>query len=100
MAGDFGDDVIDGGAGNDFISGGAGIDTLTGGAGADLFEIFDYSNNAFADTITDFETGDVIRLFQGFDGTNSILPTFIGTCLLYTSPSPRDRTRSRMPSSA
>ena len=27
------------------------------------------------------------------------LPTTI-TCLLYTSPSPRDRTRSRMPSSA
>ena len=25
---------------------------------------------------------------------------FSGTCLLYTSPSPRDRTRSRMPSSA
>ena len=25
---------------------------------------------------------------------------FICTCLLYTSPSPRDRTRSRMPSSA
>ena len=24
----------------------------------------------------------------------------MGTCLLYTSPSPRDRTRSRMPSSA
>ena len=24
----------------------------------------------------------------------------VGTCLLYTSPSPRDRTRSRMPSSA
>ena len=24
----------------------------------------------------------------------------ISTCLLYTSPSPRDRTRSRMPSSA
>ena len=23
-----------------------------------------------------------------------------GACLLYTSPSPRDRTRSRMPSSA
>ena len=27
-------------------------------------------------------------------------PTGTGTCLLYTSPSPRDRTRSRMPSSA
>ena len=26
--------------------------------------------------------------------------TYIKTCLLYTSPSPRDRTRSRMPSSA
>ena len=25
---------------------------------------------------------------------------FVGSCLLYTSPSPRDRTRSRMPSSA
>ena len=26
--------------------------------------------------------------------------TYFHTCLLYTSPSPRDRTRSRMPSSA
>ena len=26
--------------------------------------------------------------------------TIVGACLLYTSPSPRDRTRSRMPSSA
>ena len=30
--------------------------------------------------------------------TKSTVP--VGTCLLYTSPSPRDRTRSRMPSSA
>ena len=29
-----------------------------------------------------------------------IYPGFCRTCLLYTSPSPRDRTRSRMPSSA
>ena len=28
------------------------------------------------------------------------LPTQIGYCLLYTSPSPRDRQKSRMPSSA
>ena len=37
------------------------------------------------------------------DGTdlNHIMPgKSNGTCLLYTSPSPRDRTRSRMPSSA
>ena len=31
---------------------------------------------------------------QKMNGTNK------STCLLYTSPSPRDRTRSRMPSSA
>ena len=30
----------------------------------------------------------------------SVWQTGSGTCLLYTSPSPRDRTRSRMPSSA
>ena len=28
------------------------------------------------------------------------LPANVQACLLYTSPSPRDRTRSRMPSSA
>ena len=28
------------------------------------------------------------------------LPAWVANCLLYTSPSPRDRTRSRMPSSA
>ena len=28
------------------------------------------------------------------------LDVLSGSCLLYTSPSPRDRTRSRMPSSA
>ena len=31
------------------------------------------------------------------NGVNVVL---CGDCLLYTSPSPRDRTRSRMPSSA
>ena len=37
------------------------------------------------------------------DHTNQELPpkfTMLYACLLYTSPSPRDRTRSRMPSSA
>ena len=36
-------------------------------------------------------------------GTGEQMPTYPNTpntCLLYTSPSPRDRTRSRMPSSA
>ena len=34
------------------------------------------------------------------DGDSYVLTTGTGSCLLYTSPSPRDRTRSRMPSSA
>ena len=36
----------------------------------------------------------------GDNRINSQDSRYIGTCLLYTSPSPRDRTRSRMPSSA
>ena len=34
------------------------------------------------------------------DETKYSLTDHLQTCLLYTSPSPRDRTRSRMPSSA
>ena len=34
----------------------------------------------------------------GIDTANTVVLAII--CLLYTSPSPRDRTRSRMPSSA
>ena len=37
--------------------------------------------------------------FLGLIGPQGVLP-HVYTCLLYTSPSPRDRTRSRMPSSA
>ena len=37
--------------------------------------------------------------FLNIDGTGPIFGAIMG-CLLYTSPSPRDRTRSRMPSSA
>ena len=39
-----------------------------------------------------WHVGTAIELFHNF--------TLIHDCLLYTSPSPRDRTRSRMPSSA
>ena len=43
-------------------------------------------------------SGDLLE----WNGTNwvPINPIDVITCLLYTSPSPRDRTRSRMPSSA
>ena len=37
---------------------------------------------------------------QTVDGTKSFIPIQVNNCLLYTSPSPRDRSVSRMPSSA
>ena len=37
---------------------------------------------------------------QPITNTESITSTTTAPCLLYTSPSPRDRTRSRLPSSA
>jgi hypothetical protein len=42
-------------------------------------------------------TGTAWEALSGQLSSNLVYP---GTCLLYTSPSPRDRTRSRMPSSA
>ena len=41
---------------------------------------------------------DIRGLFAGSEGTLGIITEI--TCLLYTSPSPRDRQKSRMPSSA
>ena len=47
----------------------------------------------------------VAMIAVGYPGELSVLPDYLQQrelkpCLLYTSPSPRDRTRSRMPSSA
>ena len=53
---------------------------------------------------TDQNTGEVTTTTYDFMGrvvkTERSLTDQEGNCLLYTSPSPRDRTRSRMPSSA
>ena len=46
----------------------------------------------FNKKVNEFET---VRIFTG-----SKIPSRCNTCLLYTSPSPRDRQKSRMPSSA
>ena len=40
------------------------------------------------------------KSWQYIGDESEIFNVAINTCLLYTSPSPRDRTRSRMPSSA
>ena len=43
--------------------------------------------------------GENVVKAASFDGMDAYQLVFVN-CLLYTSPSPRDRTRSRMPSSA
>ena len=51
----------------------------------------------------DFENKDPTRKIPGYWDTvwtKEQWKDWLKTCLLYTSPSPRDRTRSRMPSSA
>ena len=60
-----------------------------------------------ADSIMPFEQHRDIFYLSGADQEETILVLFPDAtnpkhkdCLLYTSPSPRDRTRSRMPSSA
>ena len=43
-----------------------------------------------------YNQGTISKIIKRPKGLN----IFVKSCLLYTSPSPRDRTRSRMPSSA
>ena len=50
--------------------------------------------------ISDSGSGKKISLQEMNSRINDLLKNSIKSCLLYTSPSPRDRTRSRMPSSA
>ena len=45
-------------------------------------------------------TNSFLEEINKMDESINNLSEFIYICLLYTSPSPRDRTRSRMPSSA
>ena len=45
---------------------------------------------------TDERTDQLVN----FVGEGPVSQAQVADCLLYTSPSPRDRTRSRMPSSA
>ena len=48
--------------------------------------------------VVDAPAVSVMKLERADSYQRTVVHT--GTCLLYTSPSPRDRTRSRMPSSA
>ena len=50
--------------------------------------------------IGDFKEVEVIELLVKAGDTIKVDQSLITVCLLYTSPSPRDRQKSRMPSSA
>ena len=84
-----------------------------GGKNASLGEMISGLNSqgvrvpgGFATTAKAFESfldhsdlkNKINELLSNLDITN--IQELTKTCLLYTSPSPRDRTRSRMPSSA
>ena len=67
------------------------------------------ANNAFAmdmyETVAEVAPTNDNLFFSPFSISSALGMTLAGmdgetACLLYTSPSPRDRTRSRMPSSA
>ena len=72
------------------------IEDAIGTVGTTDLIAFCATDGLFCDKTIRFQDGaaqgQIIRVIDTNDN--------VGTCLLYTSPSPRDRTRSRMPSSA
>ena len=52
------------------------------------------------DCVTEIRMGNTVLVVSGFFKKDTTATAADKICLLYTSPSPRDRTRSRMPSSA
>ena len=70
-------------------------------------------NDNVKDMVNSLTSGDNVKAQDAFknalsdkigqaldDKRQSVATDWLNSCLLYTSPSPRDRTRSRMPSSA
>ena len=69
----------------------------------DVFENLFYSSDRKTSGLTHVRDGSDIQRVMAIVWMATFPTMFFGMyniCLLYTSPSPRDRTRSRMPSSA
>ena len=62
----------------------------------------DYDGGGLNDGVDNYDDGEIsVEFYFDIERTSrNPLRGFYTNCLLYTSPSPRDRTRSRMPSSA
>ena len=71
-----------------------------GGGGFDPAKIFERVDKNADGKITADEDTSGRMMASDADGDGSVSLDEFKDCLLYTSPSPRDRTRSRMPSSA
>ena len=76
-----------------------GIDTL--------YQMLKESDPKYAKQVNMSDEKRIIRALEVFKASGNNFSSMVGyknkdylACLLYTSPSPRDRTRSRMPSSA
>ena len=79
---------------NGFI---VGVSSVAGDRGRKANYIYGSSKAAFSAYLSGLRN----RLYESGVKVLTVKPGFVNTnCLLYTSPSPRDRTRSRMPSSA
>ena len=74
----------------------ATVETFTGSCNPDTEYCFAFGNTQYEQLITNVASNSTVSVETRGTG---IVGTCSG-CLLYTSPSPRDRTRSRMPSSA
>ena len=60
-----------------------------------ILGIFKFSEKKYGNFVK-----DVIRILLEFEKNGETIIDVDNSCLLYTSPSPRDRQKSRMPSSA
>ena len=75
--------------------------SLTGFAKAEIVRVSDYCEECALEPFENKQRQWADALVYGREyGADNVTLTLFQPCLLYTSPSPRDRTRSRMPSSA
>ena len=60
-----------------------------------ILDIFKFNEKKYGNFVK-----DLIRILLEFEKNGETIIDIDNSCLLYTSPSPRDREKSRMPSSA
>ena len=65
-----------------------------------IFSDVEEVHRAYQEKIVDLQAKIRVRIKIKDDNSNDIITKIVETCLLYTSPSPRDGLLSRMPSSA